>query len=64
MKESWSGSPAGERYFSLFQGVQTVIRVHPASYTLGSEGNYVAESSSQGCEAAHSPLSSAQIKNK
>jgi len=31
---------AAEIYFSLFQGVQTVNRVHPASYALGCSGNY------------------------
>jgi hypothetical protein len=35
--------PAEERYFSLFQGVQTVIGVHPVSYTLGTGGTYPME---------------------
>jgi len=55
---------AAERYFSLFQGVQTVTRVHPASYALANEGNYARESSSRKCEAGHSPLSRAQMKNE
>jgi hypothetical protein len=45
------------RYFSLLPTVQTGFGAHPASYTTGTRGSF------PGCEADHSPSSSAKVKN-
>jgi hypothetical protein len=47
--------------FSLLHIVQTGSEVHPASYKMGTGGSFLGVKR-QGCEADHSPQTSAKVK--
>jgi hypothetical protein len=49
------------RHFSSHHSVKTGFGAHPASYTMGT-GALSQEVKWQGCEAYHSPSSSAKVK--
>jgi hypothetical protein len=53
--------PAGARNFSLQHHVQTASGAHPASYPMGTRALSLGVKWS-GCEAEHSPPSSAKFK--
>jgi hypothetical protein len=53
--------PAGAGDFSLHYRVQNGSGAHPASYSMGTGGSFPG-SKAAGCEADHSPQSSAEVK--
>jgi hypothetical protein len=54
--------PTVVRDFSLLDSVQTDFGAHPSSYPMGT-GGFFPGVKRPGCEADHSPPSSAEIKN-
>jgi hypothetical protein len=53
--------PAGAGNFSLHHGVQNGSGAHPASYPMGTRGSFPGVKR-LGCEADHSPPSSAEVR--
>jgi hypothetical protein len=54
--------PVGAGNFSLHHCVQNGSAAHPASYPMGTRGSFPGVKQ-QGCEADHSPPSSAEVRN-
>jgi hypothetical protein len=57
-------SPTGAEDFSSSPCVQTGSGAHPASYSMGTEGPFPGVKARPGCDADHSPPSSAEVKNE
>jgi hypothetical protein len=57
-------SPAGAKDFSSSLCVQTSSGAHPASCTMGSVGPFPGGKARPGCDANHSPPSSAEVVNE
>jgi hypothetical protein len=57
-------SPAGAKDFSSSLCVQTGFGAHPASCTMGTGGPFPGGKARQGCDADHSPPSSAEVVNE
>jgi hypothetical protein len=57
-------SPTGTENFSSSPCVQTGSAAHWASYSTGTEGPFPRDKARPGCDADHSPLSSAEVKNE
>jgi hypothetical protein len=55
-------SSAGAKDFSSSLFVQTGSGAHPASYTMGTGGPFPRGKARPGCEADHSPPSSAEVE--
>jgi hypothetical protein len=56
-------SPTGAD-FSSSPCVQTSSGAHPASYPMGTRGSFPGGKERLGCDADHSPPSSAEVKNE
>jgi hypothetical protein len=57
-------SPTGAEDFSTSPCVQTGSGAHPASYPVGTGGPFPGGKARPGCDADHSPPSSAEVKNE
>jgi hypothetical protein len=57
-------SPAGAKDFSSSLCVQTGSGAHPASCPMGTGGRFPGGKARLGCDADHSPPSSAEIVNE
>jgi hypothetical protein len=57
-------SPAGAKDFSSSLCVQTGSGAHPASCIIGTGGPFPGGKSAGGCNADHSPPSSAEVENE
>jgi hypothetical protein len=57
-------SPTGAEDFSSSPCVQTSSGAHPASYSMGTGGSLPGAKARPGCDADHSPPSSAEVKNE
>jgi hypothetical protein len=57
-------SPAGAKDFSSGLCVQTGSEAHSASCTMGTGGPLPGGKAQPGCDADHSPLSSAEVVNE
>jgi hypothetical protein len=57
-------SPAGTNDFSSNLCVQTCSEAHPVSCTMGTGGPFSRGKARPGCDADHSPPSSAEVENE
>jgi hypothetical protein len=57
-------SPAGAKDFSCNLCVQTGSGAHPVSYKMGTGGQFPGSKARPGCDADHSPPSSAEVENE
>jgi hypothetical protein len=57
-------SPTGAEDFSSSPCIQTGSGAHPASYPMGTRGSFPGGKAQPGCDADHSPPSSAEVKNE
>jgi hypothetical protein len=57
-------SPTGAEDFFSSPYVQTSSGAHPASCTMGTRGPFPGGKAWPGCDADHSPPSSAEVKNE
>jgi hypothetical protein len=57
-------SPKEAEDFSANLCVQTGSGAHPASYTMGTGGSFPGGRARPGCDADHSPPSSAEVKKE
>jgi hypothetical protein len=55
-------SPTGTDDFSSSPCVQSGSGAHPASYPMGTGGSFPGGNARPGCDADHSPPSSAEVK--
>jgi hypothetical protein len=57
-------SPTEAEDFSSSLCIQTGSEAHPASYTVGTGGSFPGGKAQPGCDADHSPPSSAEVKKE
>jgi hypothetical protein len=62
--DSQGSIPGRGKGFSSSLCAQTSSEAHPASCTMGTEGNFTGYKARPGRDADHSPPSSAEVKNK